>query len=75
MRPCRTKSKSCVEVELKSGIEYEISIRHFRDVDTVISLSVDFSEIVFVQEVVRDYETFFVISERNVVRAGVCAEV
>src|SRR5262245_29658710 len=48
VRSRRPGRESRVEVELKSKVELEVSVRHASDVDKVVALSVDFPCIVFI---------------------------
>ena len=69
MRSRRACGNTRVKVEVESRIEHEIVRRNLRDVDFMVAFGMDFSEIVFVQEVVSDDQPFFVFRERDVVRA------
>src|SRR2546426_6066797 len=76
--PMRARGTSCkrrIEIELKPGIEREVSVGNLRHVDDVITFRVDLAGLVLVQEIVRDHQAPFVVSECEVVRTRVGAQV
>src|SRR6185503_15871091 len=70
-----TRTESCIEVQVETPIQLQAIPENLDDVNAMISLEMDFSEIVFVEKIIRYHQPFAVVAQFQVVWAGIEAEV
>lgn len=63
MRTSGTRRKGSVEIQIELRIEVHIILCDFCNVNLVIAFGVDFSKVVFIQEIVAYNQTLFIVGK------------
>jgi hypothetical protein len=75
MRTRRSCREGCVKVHVKTRIQLEAIFEHLDYVHVMVAFKVDFPEVILIKEVISNDQSFVVVGEHDVVRAGVHAQV